>query len=99
MRAVQVLGGGNAAGGTHVRSLAAGLVARRVRVTVCAPVEAEQTYDFTGAGAGHVPVPRRSDPRSVAALRTACTSADLVHAHGLHASFRTVLALRGRDTP
>lgn len=99
MRTVQVLGGGNAAGSAHVRSLAAGLVARGVRVTVCAPVEADHTYDFTGAGAELVPVPRSSDPASVAALRAACTGADLVHAHGLHASFRTVLALSGRRTP
>ncbi|MFC9891128.1 glycosyltransferase family 4 protein [Streptomyces pilosus] len=99
LRTVQVLGGGNAASVAHVRSLAAGLVARGVRVTVCAPVEAEQTYDFTAVGAEHVHVPRSSDPGSVAALRAACTGADLVHAHGLHASFRTALALGGRRTP
>jgi glycosyltransferase involved in cell wall biosynthesis len=96
LRTVQVLGGGNAASSAHVRSLAAGLVARGVKVTVCAPVEAEHAYDFTGVGADHVHVPRSSDPASVAALRAACTGADLVHAHGLHASFRTVLALSGR---
>ncbi|MER7488823.1 glycosyltransferase family 4 protein [Streptomyces sp. NPDC126497] len=99
LRTVQVLGGGNAAGSAHVRSLAAGLVARGVRVTVCAPAEADRAYDFTGVGAEHVHVPRSSDPGSVAALRAACTGADLVHAHGLHASFRTVLALSGRRTP
>ncbi|MFB0615354.1 glycosyltransferase family 4 protein [Streptomyces sp. AGS-58] len=99
LRTVQVLGGGNAGSSAHVRSLAQGLVARGVRVTVCAPVEAERAYDFTGAGAEHVHVPRSSDPVSVAALRTACAHADLVHAHGLHASFRTVLALGGRGTP
>ncbi|WP_427923354.1 glycosyltransferase family 4 protein [Streptomyces sp. cg40] len=99
LRTVQVLGGGNAASSAHVRSLASGLVARGVRVTVCAPVEADHTYDFTGAGAEHVHVPRSSDPSSVAALRAACADADLVHAHGLHASFRAVLALSGRRTP
>lgn len=99
LRTVQVLGGGNAASSVHVRSLAAGLVARGVRVTVCAPAEADHTYGFTGVGADHVHVPRSSDPGSVAALRAACTDADLVHAHGLHASFRTVLALSGRPTP
>ncbi|WP_369388380.1 glycosyltransferase family 4 protein [Streptomyces sp. CG1] len=99
LRTVQVLGGGNAASSAHVRSLAEGLVARGVRVTVCAPVEADRAYDFTGAGAEHVHVPRSSDPASVAALRAACTDADLVHAHGLHASFRSVLALSGRRTP
>ncbi|MER6958845.1 MULTISPECIES: glycosyltransferase family 4 protein [unclassified Streptomyces] len=99
LRTVQVLGGGNAGSSAHVRSLASGLVARGVRVTVCAPAEADHTYDFTGAGADHVHVPRSSDPGSVAALRAACTDADLVHAHGLHASFRAVLALSGRRTP
>ncbi|MGW7419105.1 glycosyltransferase family 4 protein [Streptomyces sp. NPDC054813] len=99
LRTVQVLGGGNAGSSAHVRSLAAGLVARGVRVTVCAPVEADRAYDFSGVGADHVHVPRSSDPGSVAALRAACTDADLVHAHGLHASFRAVLALSGRPTP
>nr|WP_202515686.1 MULTISPECIES: glycosyltransferase family 4 protein [unclassified Streptomyces] len=99
LRTVQVLGGGNAGSSAHVRSLAEGLVARGVRVTVCAPLEADRAYGFTGAGADHVHVPRSSDPVSVAALRTACANADLVHAHGLHASFRTVLALGGRTTP
>ncbi|MFE3633737.1 glycosyltransferase family 4 protein [Streptomyces cellostaticus] len=99
LRTVQVLGGGNAGSSAHVRSLAEGLVARGVRVTVCAPVEADHAYDFTGTGADHVHVPRSSDPASVAALRAACAGADLVHAHGLHASFRAVLALGGRATP
>ncbi|MFI5792894.1 glycosyltransferase family 4 protein [Streptomyces sp. NPDC051677] len=99
LRTVQVLGGGNAGSSAHVRSLTAGLVARGVRVAVCAPVEADRAHDFTGAGAEHVHVPRSSDPGSVAALRAACTNADLVHAHGLHASFRAVLALSGRTTP
>ncbi|MFJ8545515.1 glycosyltransferase family 4 protein [Streptomyces sp. NPDC093586] len=96
LRTVQVLGGGNAGSSAHVRSLAAGLVARGVEVTVCAPAEAERTYDFTGTGADHVHVPRSSDPVSVAALRAVCADADVVHAHGLHASFRSVLALGGR---
>ncbi|MCG7207596.1 MULTISPECIES: glycosyltransferase family 4 protein [Streptomyces] len=99
LRTVQVLGGGNAGSSAHVRSLAAGLVARGVRVTVCAPAEADRAYDFSGVGADHVHVPRSSDPGSVAALRAACADADLVHAHGLHASFRAVLALSGRTTP
>ncbi|MBQ0829935.1 glycosyltransferase family 4 protein [Streptomyces tagetis] len=99
LHVVQVLGGGNAGSAGHVRSLAAGLVARGVKVTVCAPVEAERNHDFTGAGAVHAPVPRSTDPGALAALRAAGAGADLVHAHGLHASFRTVLALGGRSTP
>ncbi|MCX4453135.1 glycosyltransferase family 4 protein [Streptomyces sp. NBC_01340] len=99
LRTVQVLGGKSAGSSAHVRSLASGLVARGVRVTVCAPVEADVAYGFSGVGAQHVPVPRSSDPASVAALRAACADADLVHAHGLHAALRAVLALSGRHTP
>ncbi|MPY62670.1 glycosyltransferase family 4 protein [Streptomyces spongiae] len=99
LHTVQVLGGGSAGSSVHVRSLASGLVARGVRVTVCAPGEADRAYDFTGAGATHVPVPRSSDPASVTALRMACADADLVHAHGLHAAFRASLALSGRPVP
>ncbi|MFD5519378.1 glycosyltransferase family 4 protein [Streptomyces sp. NPDC127066] len=99
LRTVQVLGGGSAGSSAHVRSLAAGLVARGVRVTVCAPAEADRVYGFTGVGAHHVPVPRSSDPASVSALRAACADADLVHAHGIHAALRAVLALSGRHVP
>jgi glycosyltransferase involved in cell wall biosynthesis len=99
LRTVQVLGGGSAGSSAHVRSLTAGLVARGVRVTVCAPYEAESAYDFCGTGARFAPVPRRSDPAAVGALRAACDEADLVHAHGLHAAMRAALALRGRRIP
>lgn len=99
LRTVQVLGGGSAGSSAHVRSLAAGLVARGVRVTVCAPSEAERAYGFGDVGAHHLAVPRRSDPASVAALRVACADADLVHAHGLHAALRASLALHGRSVP
>ncbi|EKX64838.1 glycosyltransferase family 1 protein [Streptomyces ipomoeae] len=98
LRTVQVLGG-SAVSGAHVRSLASGLVARGVRVTVCAPSESDGVYDFAAVGAQYVPVPRSSDPASVAALRSACADADLVHAHGLHAGFRATLALGRRRTP
>ncbi|MFI1683119.1 glycosyltransferase family 4 protein [Streptomyces sp. NPDC020607] len=99
LHTVQVLGGGSAGSSAHVRALAAGLTARGLRVTVCAPDEAARTYDFTGAGARHIPVPRSGDPASVAALRAACADADLVHAHGLHAALRAALALTGRRVP
>ncbi|MFD4526471.1 glycosyltransferase family 4 protein [Streptomyces sp. NPDC058470] len=99
LRTVQVLGGGSARSSAHVRSLTSGLVARGVRVTVCAPTDADRAYGFTGVGARHVPVPRSHDPASVAALRTACADADLVHAHGLHAALRAMLALSGRSVP
>ncbi|MGV9314886.1 glycosyltransferase family 4 protein [Streptomyces sp. NPDC003691] len=99
LRTVQVLGGGSAGSGAHVRSLASGLVARGVRVTVCAPAGLEHDYDFPGAGADFAPVPRRGDPLSVAALRSVCRGADLVHAHGLHAGARAAAALRGLRVP
>ncbi|MEU3188773.1 glycosyltransferase family 4 protein [Streptomyces sp. NPDC006923] len=99
LRTVLVLGGGSAGSSAHVRSLAAGLAARGVRVTVCAPAELDRAYDFRGAGALHVPVPRRGDPAAVAALRAACAGADVVHAHGLHAAVRTAIALGGRRVP
>ncbi|MFH8572223.1 glycosyltransferase family 4 protein [Streptomyces sp. NPDC017993] len=95
LRTVQVLGHGSAGSAAHVRSLAEGLVARGVRVTVCAAPEAEQTYDFTGVGARFTPVAPRMDPAGVAALRSACWGADLVHAHGLRAGLRASMALRG----
>lgn len=101
MHTVQVLGGGTAGTGTHVRSLAAGLVARGVRVTVCAPASTEARYDFTGTGARFVPTRTRTDPEAAAALRRVCDDADLVHAHGLRAGLLSVLALgaRQRRTP
>ncbi|ARE77171.1 glycosyltransferase [Streptomyces sp. Sge12] len=93
LRTVQVLGGGAGAGNSaHVRSLATGLAARGVRVTVCAPVQAEGEYDFTGAGAQFA-------PDAVSVLRAACAGADLVHAHGVRAGMRAALAMRGRRVP
>lgn len=99
LRTVQVLGGGSVSGSAHVRSLAAGLVARGVRVSVCAPDSLERIYDFRGCGADHVPVARRGDPVSLGALRAACATADVVHAHGLHAAVRAAVALGGQRVP
>ncbi|MFI7360365.1 glycosyltransferase family 4 protein [Streptomyces avidinii] len=93
LRTVQVLGDGAGAGSSaHVRSLATGLAARGVRVTVCAPVRAEGEYDFTGAGAQFA-------PDAVSVLWAACAGADLVHAHGVRAGMRAALAMRGRRVP
>ncbi|MFJ3906774.1 glycosyltransferase family 4 protein [Streptomyces sp. NPDC090025] len=99
LRTVQVLGGGSAGGSAHVRSLASGLVARGVRVTVCAPPELDQVYDFQGAGARLVPVPPRGGTAGVALLRNVFIGADVVHAHGLDASVRASLALSGGAGP
>lgn len=68
-------------------------------MTVCAPAELDHDYDFLGAGAHFVPVPRRSDPLSVGALRAACAGADVVHAHGLNAAVRAALALAAQRVP
>ncbi len=99
LRTVHVLCEGGAGIEGHVRSLAAGLVARGVRVAVCVPAETAHAYGFMRTGARHVPLPQRGDPAGVLALRAACTGADVVHAHGLHAGLRSVLALSGRRTP
>lgn len=64
-------------------------------MTVCAPAELDRVYDYRGAGAHFVPLPRLGDPATVAALRNACIGADVVHAHGLEASVRAALALAG----
>ncbi|MEU0131570.1 MULTISPECIES: glycosyltransferase family 4 protein [unclassified Streptomyces] len=98
LRTVQVLGGG-AGSSAHVSSLAAGLIARGVQVTVCAPAGAGRAQGLPATGARFVAVPRRSDPAAVAALRTACAGADIVHAHGLHAAVRAGIAISGRGTP
>nr|WSW70043.1 glycosyltransferase family 4 protein [Streptomyces sp. NBC_00995] len=99
LRTVQVLGGGSADSSAHVGSLAAGLVARGVQVTVCAPAGLDRSCEFSATGARFAPVPRRSDPAAVAALRAACAGADVVHAHGPHAAVRAALALGGRQVP
>ncbi|GGO44549.1 glycosyl transferase [Streptomyces daqingensis] len=96
--AVQVVDGASAGTGAHVRSLAEGLVARGLRVTVCAPPGAEAAYGFESAGARFVPLPGRIEAEAAAALRHVCADADLVHAHGVRASLPalTALALSGR---
>ncbi|MFD7923849.1 glycosyltransferase family 4 protein [Streptomyces sp. NPDC059740] len=96
LRVVQVLGRGSGGSAAHVRSLAAGLVARGVRVTVCAAADIEAQYDFTGTGARFLPLAPRPDRTTLTVLREACDQADVVHAHGLNAGLRAELALGGR---
>ncbi|MEU6854475.1 glycosyltransferase, partial [Actinacidiphila alni] len=87
LHAVHVLG---TTSGAHVGSLAGGLVARGVAVTVCGPAAAEADH-FTGSGARFVPLDlgRRAaaatDAPAVGALRAVCAGAGVVHAHGLRA--------------
>jgi len=100
LHAVHVL---SAAAGAHVSSLAGGLVARGVEVTVCGPAATAADYGIAGTGARFAPVDlgRRpaSDAPAVALLRAACTGAGVVHAHGLRAGLLAALALGGRHTP
>ncbi|MFC4497057.1 glycosyltransferase family 4 protein [Streptomyces ovatisporus] len=90
---MQVVDGASAGTGAHVRSLAEGLVARGLRVTVCAPPGAEPTYGFEDIGARFVPLPGRSEAEAAAALRRVCADADLVHAHGVRAALPALSAL------
>ncbi|WP_372406656.1 glycosyltransferase family 4 protein [Streptomyces luteireticuli] len=99
LHAVQILGGGSGGSGAHVRSLAGGLVARGLRVTVCAAGCAEARYGFTGAGASFEALPAGTDALVVAGIRAASADADVVHAHGLRWGVLAALALRGRGTP
>jgi glycosyltransferase involved in cell wall biosynthesis len=96
LRAVQVLGASAAA---HVCSLAGGLAARGVEVTVCGPGELMDAYGRCGTGARFAPVETaappgpRTDAMAVAALRGVCADVDVVHAHGLRAGLLASLAL------
>jgi glycosyltransferase involved in cell wall biosynthesis len=64
--------------GQHVVSLARGLAAAGMAVTVCGPAATEELFGFAAAGARFVPVeisasPRPGDARAVGALRAALT--------------------------
>lgn len=101
LHAVHVLG---ETAGAHVSSLARGLVARGVTVTVCGPAVAARDYGFASVGArfAAVEITRsagKADAAVVTALRAASTDADVVHAHGLRAGLLASLALGGRRTP
>lgn len=100
LHAVHVLG---AAAGAHVSSLAGGLVARGVEVTVCGPAGAAGDYAFATTGARFLPVDigRRgaADAPAIGALRAAFGAAGVVHAHGLRAALLAAMALGGRRVP
>jgi glycosyltransferase involved in cell wall biosynthesis len=102
-----VVAGTTGAVGAHVRSLAAGLSARGVLVTVCGPAETDELLGISETGARFhaveiTPSPRpRTDAAAVGELRRAFTGASVVHAHGLRAALLSDLALRtaGRGLP
>lgn len=100
LHTVHVLG---AAAGAHVSSLAGGLVARGVEVTVCGPAPAGRDYAIPATGARFlaVDIGRRgaADAPAIGALRAAFTGAAVVHAHGLRAGLLAAMALGGRRTP
>ncbi|MGP3988719.1 glycosyltransferase family 4 protein [Streptomyces sp. 3N207] len=102
---VHVLGGGPAAEGAeapsartavHACSLARGLTARGVRVTVCTRHDGALRHAFTETGAEFTALPGRTETDAVARLRTVCADADLVHAHGLRAGLLAASALGRR---
>ncbi|SFD67694.1 glycosyltransferase family 4 protein [Streptomyces aidingensis] len=99
LHVVQLYSGGSTATGVHVRSLAAGLAARGLRVTVCAPRAAERRYRFAETGARFAALPSPAHRDAVARLRQTCGDADLVHAHGLCAGAVAALAVARTDTP
>jgi glycosyltransferase involved in cell wall biosynthesis len=92
-----VLGTSTGGVGTHVRSLAAGLVRAGWKVTVCGPAATEQLFDFTAIGAQFRPVGiggAISGLANAPTLNRAVRDSDLVHAHGLRAGMVGVLAGR-----
>jgi glycosyltransferase involved in cell wall biosynthesis len=98
MRILLVLGMSAGGVGTHVRGLAAGLVADGQDVVVAGPGEALATFDLVGTGAAvrEIRIAERPDPRrdtaAVAALRSLADRVDVVHAHGLRAGALACLA-------
>jgi len=100
LHAVLVLAGSSGGIGAHVRSLAQGLSAHGLDVTVCGPAETDALYGFSETGARFHPVEitptpgPRTDAAAVGELRRAFTRATLVHAHGLRAALLSDLALR-----
>lgn len=105
MRILLVLGMSAGGVGTHVRGLAAGLVAAGHEVVVAGPAEAIETFDLAGTGAvvQAVRIAERPDPRrdatAVAAIRRLGRDADVVHAHGLRAGALACLATLRSGVP
>ncbi|MER5865262.1 glycosyltransferase family 4 protein [Kitasatospora sp. NPDC002040] len=100
LHVVLVLSAASGGVGAHVRSLALGLVAHGVAVTVCAPGGTDALFGFSRTGARFHLVDitptsgARSDATAIGELRRAFTGADIVHAHGLRAGLLADLALR-----
>ncbi|MDB1090402.1 glycosyltransferase family 4 protein, partial [Streptomyces sp. ACA25] len=99
LHVVQLVGAGSAGTGEHVRSLAAGLVARGVLVTVCARPGVAERYGYSGTGARLAVLPFHVLSRAITRVRAVSADADLVHAHGMRAGLLAALALRRRGLP
>jgi glycosyltransferase involved in cell wall biosynthesis len=92
LRVALVLASSTGGIGRHVSSLAKGLLARGLAVTVYAPDAAGRQFGFETDGSTFVPVeipasPQPGDLRAVRGLRRALAEhgVDIVHAHGLRA--------------
>ncbi|MFJ6216086.1 glycosyltransferase family 4 protein [Streptomyces sp. NPDC092296] len=100
LHAVLVVAASTGGIGAHVRSLAQGLVAHGLTVTVCGPAATDQQFGFSATGARFHPVEitpssgPRADAAAIGELRRAFTGAGVVHAHGLRAGLLSDLALR-----
>lgn len=100
LHVVLVVGRGGGGSGAHVRSLARGLAARGLRVTVCGPARTAAVHRLASCGVRFVPVEMTPAPGPLATLRLICSSADVVHAHGTTAGRQCALALAlGRCRP
>ena len=83
--------------GRHIETVAAGLVERGHRVTVCAPEAAQQTFDWSATGAAVLTAPigsirPRDLRRSMSTIRAHGGDWDVTHAHGLRAAVTAVAA-------
>ncbi|MFI5937766.1 glycosyltransferase family 4 protein [Actinoplanes sp. NPDC051494] len=94
-----VLGSSTGGVGQHVLSLVRGLTGGGCRVLVCGPAATDQHFGFSAAGADFaaVEIPASPGPQDSAAIRSlrralAGRDVDVVHAHGLRASFVACLA-------
>lgn len=91
--------------GTHVRGVAASLVAAGADLRIIGPQATQDLFAFTDAGARFGAVEIASGPRpkedlsAVRRLRRATAGAHLVHAHGLRAATVAAAANLGRRTP
>jgi glycosyltransferase involved in cell wall biosynthesis len=88
--------------GQHVASLVRGLVAAGCEVLVCGPAATDELFGFSAAGAAFVSVeipanPGAQDAGAIRQLRAALAGRplDVVHAHGLRASFVAGVARPG----